>query len=202
MKRLMRIFNNGIFDENPVLIIMIGLCSVLAVSTTLINALGMTLAFSFVLIGSEVISSLLRKVTPNTLRVPIFLIVIGSFTTIMSLLLEAYLPSLNKSLGIFIPLVVVNCIIIGRVEAFAYKKGVIESLFDSLGMSVGYGIVICSIGALREVLGNGTILGFSVFGPNFKPALFFIFPPGAFFAIGLEIAILKRFLSKKSKSEA
>jgi Na+-translocating ferredoxin:NAD+ oxidoreductase subunit E len=202
MKRLMKIFNNGIFDENPVLIIMVGLCSVLAVSTSLINALGMTLAFSFVLIGSEVISSLLRKVTPNTLRVPIFLIVIGSFTTIMSLLLEAYLPSLNKSLGIFIPLVVVNCIIIGRVEAFAYKKSVIESFFDSLGMSVGYGIVICSIGVLREVLGNGTILGFTVFGPNFKPALFFILPPGAFFAIGLEIAILKRFLSKKSRSEA
>jgi len=199
MRNLINIFKNGIIKENPVLIIMLGLCSILAVSTSVINALGMTLAFSFVLIGSELTISLIRKSIPKTLRVPIFIVVIGSFTTIMSLLLQAFLPDLNKALGIFIPLVVVNCIIIGRVEAFASKRSVIESLFDALGMSLGYGIVIVSIGAIREILGNGTILGYQVFGPNYNPALFFILPPGAFLVIGIEIAIINKILAKPKK---
>ncbi len=199
MKNLINIFKNGILKENPVLIIMLGLCSILAVSTSVVNALGMTLAFSFVLIGSELTISLIRKFIPKTLRVPIFIVVIGSFTTIMSLLLQAYLPDLNKALGIFIPLVVVNCIIIGRVEAFASKRSVIESLFDALGMSVGYGIVIVSIGAIREILGNGTILGYQIFGSNYNPALFFILPPGAFLVIGIEIAIINKILAKPKK---
>lgn len=199
MRNLINIFKNGIIKENPVLIIMLGLCSILAVSTSVVNALGMTLAFSFVLIGSELTISLIRKFIPKTLRVPIFIVVIGSFTTIMSLLLQAFLPDLNKALGIFIPLVVVNCIIIGRVEAFASKRSVIESLFDALGMSVGYGIVIVSIGAIREILGNGTILGYQVFGPNYNPALFFILPPGAFLVIGIEIAIINKILAKPKK---
>ena len=199
MKNLINIFKNGILKENPVLIIMLGLCSILAVSTSVVNALGMTLAFSFVLIGSELTISLIRKSIPKTLRVPIFIVVIGSFTTIMSLLLQAFLPDLNKALGIFIPLVVVNCIIIGRVEAFASKRSVIESLFDALGMSVGYGIVIVSIGAIREILGNGTILGYQIFGSNYNPALFFILPPGAFLVIGIEIAIINKILAKPKK---
>ncbi|MBP8707961.1 MAG: electron transport complex subunit E [Caldisericia bacterium] len=199
MKNLINIFKNGILKENPVLIIMLGLCSILAVSTSVVNALGMTLAFSFVLIGSELTISLIRKFIPKTLRVPIFIVVIGSFTTIMSLLLQAFLPDLNKALGIFIPLVVVNCIIIGRVEAFASKRSVIESLFDALGMSVGYGIVIVSIGAIREILGNGTILGYQIFGSNYNPALFFILPPGAFLVIGIEIAIINKILAKPKK---
>ena len=199
MRNLINIFKNGIIKENPVLIIMLGLCSILAVSTSVVNALGMTLAFSFVLIGSELTISLIRKFIPKTLRVPIFIVVIGSFTTIMSLLLQAYLPDLNKALGIFIPLVVVNCIIIGRVEAFASKRSVIESLFDALGMSVGYGIVIVSIGAIREILGNGTILGYQIFGSNYNPALFFILPPGAFLVIGIEIAIINKILAKPKK---
>lgn len=199
MRNLINIFKNGIIKENPVLIIMLGLCSILAVSTSVVNALGMTLAFSFVLIGSELTISLIRKSIPKTLRVPIFIVVIGSFTTIMSLLLQAYLPDLNKALGIFIPLVVVNCIIIGRVEAFASKRSVIESLFDALGMSVGYGIVIVSIGAIREILGNGTILGYQIFGSNYNPALFFILPPGAFLVIGIEIAIINKILAKPKK---
>lgn len=199
MRNLINIFKNGIIKENPVLIIMLGLCSILAVSTSVVNALGMTLAFSFVLIGSELTISLIRKSIPKTLRVPIFIVVIGSFTTIMSLLLQAFLPDLNKALGIFIPLVVVNCIIIGRVEAFASKRSVIESLFDALGMSVGYGIVIVSIGAIREILGNGTILGYQIFGSNYNPALFFILPPGAFLVIGIEIAIINKILAKPKK---
>ena len=199
MRNLINIFKNGIIKENPVLIIMLGLCSILAVSTSVVNALGMTLAFSFVLIGSELTISLIRKFIPKTLRVPIFIVVIGSFTTIMSLLLQAFLPDLNKALGIFIPLVVVNCIIIGRVEAFASKRSVIESLFDALGMSVGYGIVIVSIGAIREILGSGTILGYQIFGSNYNPALFFILPPGAFLVIGIEIAIINKILAKPKK---
>jgi len=202
MKNFYKIFINGIFKENPVLIIMLGLCSVLAVSTSLINSIGMTLAFSFVLIGSEILTSLLRPITPDSLRVPIFIVVIGTFTTIMSLLLQAYMPALNKSLGIFIPLVVVNCIIIGRVEAFSSKRNIVDSITDSIGMSVGYGIVICSIGFIRELLGNGTVFGYPVFGPNFKPCLFFILPPGAFLVIGIEIALLKKYLSVRPNRKA
>ncbi len=202
MKNLLEVFKIGVFKENPVLILMLGLCSVLAVSTSVVNAAGMTLAFSFVLIGSEVTISIMRNVIPKTLRVRIFIVVRGSFTTIMSLLLQAFLPDLNKALGIFIPLVVVNCIIIGRVEAFASKKSLSESIFDALGMGFGYGIIIISIGAIRELLGSGTILGYPVFGSNYKAALFFILPPGAFLVIGIEIAILNKVLSvSKRKRE-
>jgi len=201
MRNLIDILKNGILKENPVLIIMLGLCSILAVSTSVINALGMTLAYSFVLIGSEITISLMRNFIPKTLRVPIFIVVIGSFTTIMSLLLQTFLPDLNKALGIFIPLVVVNCIIIGRVEAFSSKRTVAESIFDALGMSLGYGVVIVSIGAIRELLGSGTLLGFQIFGLSYKPALFFILPPGAFLTIGVEIAILNKILSKPKKKE-
>lgn len=199
MNNLLDIFKKGLFKENPVFVLMLGLCSVLAVSTTIVNAAGMTLAFLFVLLGSEVTISLIRNFIPKTLRVPIFIVVIGSFTTIMSLLLQAFLPDLNKSLGIFIPLVVVNCIIIGRVEAFSSKKGLLESIFDALGMGFGYGIAIISIAAIRELIGSGTLLGYPIFGPNYKGALFFILPPGAFLVIGIEIAILNKILSISKK---
>lgn len=196
MNKYADIFWRGIFKENPVLILMIGLCSVLAVSVTVVNALGMLAAFSFVMIGSELVVSAIRKWIPDSLRIPIFIIAIGTFTTIIQFLLAAYLPSLDKSLGVFVPLIVVNCIIIGRVEAFSYKHTVFESLIDSVGMSLGYGLVIVSIAAIREVLGSGTILGYAVFSASFKPVLFFILPPGAFFVIGIEIAILNYFLKK------
>jgi electron transport complex protein RnfE len=196
MNKYTDIFFRGIFKENPVLILMIGLCSVLAVSVTVVNALGMLASFSFVMIGSELVISAIRKWIPDSLRIPIFIIAIGTFTTMIQFLLAAYLPALDKSLGVFVPLIVVNCIIIGRVEAFSYKHTVFESLIDSVGMSLGYGLVIVSIAAIREVLGSGTILGHMIFASSFKPVLFFILPPGAFFVIGLEIAILNYFLKK------
>ena len=202
MKEYKEIFLRGLFKENPVLILMIGLCSVLAVSITVINALGMLAAFSFVMIGSELVVSSIRKWIPGSLRIPIFIIAIGTFTTIIQFLLAAYLPSLDKSLGVFVPLIVVNCIIIGRVEAFSFKHSVLESLVDSIGMSLGYGLVIVSIAAIREVLGSGTFLGISIFSQSFKPILFFILPPGAFFVIGIEIAILNYFLRKTEQRGA
>jgi Na+-translocating ferredoxin:NAD+ oxidoreductase subunit E len=202
MNKYTDIFFRGIFKENPVLILMIGLCSVLAVSVTVVNALGMLASFSFVMIGSELVISAIRKWIPPSLRIPIFIIAIGTFTTLIQFILAAYLPSLDKSLGVFVPLIVVNCIIIGRVEAFSYKHTVFESLIDSVGMSLGYGIVIVSIAAIREVLGSGTIMGHMVFSTNFKPVLFFILPPGAFFVIGIEIALLNFFLKKMESKGA
>jgi len=201
MTNLKQVFLRGILQDNPVLILMIGLCSVLAVSVTTVNAIGMTLAYSFVLIGSELTISAIRNVIPKTLRIPIFIITIGTFTTIIQLLVKAYSPSLDKSLGIFIPLIVVNCIIIGRVEAFSSKNNILSSLVDSLGMSVGYGIVIISIAFIRELLGSGSVFGFPIYPPFIKPMLIFVLPPGAFFIIGIEIAILnainKRFVKSK-----
>lgn len=204
MKSLVSIFNRGLLKENPVFILMLGLCSVLAVSVSVVNAIGMTLAYSFVLICSELTISSCRKWIPRSLRVPIFILTIASFVTILGLIMKAYFPDLDKALGIFIPLIVVNCIIIGRVEAFAYRKSVIESLFDSLGMSAGYGIAIIAIAMVREMFGNGSLFDIPLFGANFQPALILILPPGAFLVIGIEIAIvnalLKRIESKGGKS--
>ncbi|MDD4663052.1 MAG: electron transport complex subunit RsxE [Caldisericia bacterium] len=201
MINLKQVFLRGVLQDNPVLILMIGLCSVLAVSVTTVNAIGMTVAYSFVLIGSELTISAIRNVIPKTLRIPIFIIAIGTFTTIIQLIVKAYSPSLDKSLGIFIPLIVVNCIIIGRVEAFSSKNTVLASLVDSLGMSIGYGIVIISIAFIRELLGSGTIFGFSVYPPFIKPMLIFVLPPGAFFIIGIEIAILSAINKRLAKSK-
>lgn len=196
MKSLLSIFNRGLLKENPVFILMLGLCSVLAVSVSVVNAIGMTLAYSFVLICSELTISSCRKWIPKSLRVPIFILTIATFVTILGLVMKAYFPDLDKALGIFIPLIVVNCIITGRVEAFAYRKNVMESLFDSLGMSAGYGIAIIAIAVVREILGNGTLFDIPLFGAQFQPALILILPPGAFLIIGLEIAIVNAILKK------
>ena len=189
----------GLIKENPVFVLMLGLCSVLAVSVSVVNALGMTLAFTFVTILSEITISILRKWIPKSLRIPIFIVVIASFVTILQFLLQAYLPSLNKALGIFIPLIVVNCIIIGRIESFASKKPVFESILDGLGISLGYGIAIVCIAIVREILGNGTILGFPILGSSYEPALMFILPPGAFLVIGIEIGIMNHITKKASR---
>ncbi|MDD4615387.1 MAG: Rnf-Nqr domain containing protein, partial [Caldisericia bacterium] len=151
---------------------------------------------------SEVTISVLRKWIPKSLRIPIFIVIIASFVTILQFLLQAYFPSLNKALGIFIPLIVVNCIIIGRIESFASKKPVFDSILDGLGISLGYGIAILSIAIVREILGNGTILGYSLFGTSFEPALMFILPPGAFLVIGIEIGIINHVSKKASRKEA
>ncbi len=188
MKNLWKVFKAGLVFENPLLILMIGLCSALAVTSNVSNGVGMGLAMTFVLLFSEIIVSGFRKVIPSSVRMPIFLIIIGAFTTIVDLTMKAYLPELSKSMGVFIPLIVVNCIIMGRVEAFSYKQKVLPAIFDALGMGLGYTWVLVGMSALRELLGNGTFAGIQVMPESYKPILFFILPPGGFLIFGLFIS--------------
>lgn len=188
MKKYLNIFTNGLIRENPLLVIMIGLCSSLAVTTSLANGFAMGLAMTFVLLMSEIIISLFRKLIPDSIRIPIFIIVIASFTTIVDLLMKAYLPALSESMGVFIPLIVVNCIIMGRVESFASKRTVGESILDALGMGLGYLWVLCGISLVRELLGSGTLLGLSIIPESYTMA-FFSRAPGGFFVFGMFIAV-------------
>ncbi|HWR11228.1 MAG TPA: electron transport complex subunit E [Rectinemataceae bacterium] len=188
MKNLWKVFKAGLVFENPLLILMIGLCSALAVTSNVSNGIGMGLAMTFVLLFSEIIVSVFRKQIPSSVRMPIFLIIIGAFTTIVDLTMKAYLPELSKSMGVFIPLIVVNCIIMGRVEAFSYRQKVLPAIFDALGMGLGYTWVLVGMSALRELLGNGTFAGIQVMPESYKPILFFILPPGGFLIFGLFIA--------------
>lgn len=189
MKRLFGIFANGLIVENPLFIIMIGLCSSMAVTTTVANGIGMGVALTFVLVMSELIISLFRNLIPDSIRMPIFLIVIAAFTTIMDLEMKAYFPALSKSMGVFIPLVVVNCIVMGRVEAYSSKQPVLDSIFDGLGMGLGYTWVLVALAVVRELLGNGTLLGFQIMPASFQPMIFFILPPGGFLVFSLWMAL-------------
>ena len=188
MKKYLNIFTNGLIRENPLLVIMIGLCSSLAVTTSLANGFAMGLAMTFVLLMSEIIISLFRKLIPDSIRIPIFIIVIASFTTIVDLLMKAYLPALSEAMGVFIPLIVVNCIIMGRVESFASKRTVGESILDALGMGLGYLWVLCGISFVRELLGSGTLLGLTIIPESYTMA-FFSRAPGGFFVFGMFIAV-------------
>lgn len=204
MKRLWKIFKQGLVFENPLLMLMIGLCSALAVTTSVSNAVGMGLAMSFVLLFSEIIISAFRKVIPNSLRMPIFIIIIAAFTTIIDLVMQAYFPELSKSMGVFIPLIVVNCIIMGRVEAFAYKQKVMDAIADSFGMGLGYTWVMVGIAAIREVLGNGTFAGIQVMPESYQPILFFTMSPGGFLVFALFISFniwLKGKMQKAAKAK-
>ncbi len=189
MKRLTRIFLDGIIKDNPLLMLMIGLCSALAVTTSTANGIGMGLAMTFVLLMSEIVISLFRKLIPDSVRMPIFIIVIAAFTTIIDYVLKAYFPDLSKAMGVFIPLIVVNCIIMGRVEAFASKRPVIDVVFDSIGMGLGYTWVLVGIAVLREVLGSGTILSVQVMPESYQPILFFTLPAGGFLVFALFISL-------------
>lgn len=182
-------FLNGLVNENPLLILMIGLCSALAVTTSVANGLGMGLGMTFVLVCSEVVISLFRKLIPDSVRIPIFIIVIAAFTTIVQLVLEAYIPALAAALGVFLPLIVVNCIIMGRVEAFSYKQPVGLCFADGLGMGLGYTWVLLAISAVREILGAGAICGIPIPGINDSPVLFFALPPGGFVVFGLYVSL-------------
>jgi electron transport complex protein RnfE len=186
---LFRIFANGLIRENPLLILMIGLCSSLAVTTSVDNGIGMGLSMTFVLLMSELVISAFRKLIPDSIRIPIFIIVIAAFTTVIDYVLKAWFPGLSKAMGVFIPLIVVNCIIMGRVEGFASKRPLRDCLADSLGMGLGYTWVLAGIALVRELLGNGTILNFQVMPLNYQPVLFFVLPPGGFFIFALFIAL-------------
>lgn len=197
MKRLLRPLINGILKENPILVLMIGLCPTLAVSSAAMNGIYMGLAATFVLVGSNLIISLIRKIVPDQIRIPIFITIIATFATIVDMVMHAYAPDMYKILGIFIPLIVVNCIILGRAEAFAYHNGVIESIGDGIGMGLGFTLILLVLGGIRELLGNGTLFGLQVMPPSYKPVLLMILPPGAFLTIGFLQAI-QRYRGGKS----
>lgn len=186
-----REFAKGIWEKNPILILGIGMCPTLAVSTSVSNALWMTLAATFVLIFSNIIVSLVKSVVPSHIRIPIFIAIIATFVIIVELTLKAFQPDIYKSLGIFIPLIVVNCIILGRAEAFASKNSVFLSIADGIGMGLGFTLALLMIGSVRELLGNGTILGYHLLGGSYVPILVMILPPGAFLTYGTLTAVVK-----------
>jgi len=180
-----KVFVRGLWEEVPVFRLLLGLCPTLAVTTSMINGLGMGLATTFVLIGSNVVVSMIRKAIPGKIRIPAFIVVIASFVTVVDLLMHGYTPALHKALGIFIPLIVVNCIILGRSEAFASKNGVVYSFLDGLGMGLGFTMALMVLGGVREILGSGSLAGLPVAPESFRPVLLFILPPGGFIAYGL-----------------
>jgi electron transport complex protein RnfE len=188
-KPLLNIFTNGLIRENPLLILMIGLCPSLAVTTSVANGIGMGLSMTFVLLMSEIVISLFKKLIPDSIRIPIFIIVVASFTTVIDYTLKAWFPELSKAMGIFIPLIVVNCIIMGRVEGFASKKPVGEAGLDALGMGLGFTWVLVAIAAVRELFGNGTILDHQIMPAGYQPILFFVLAPGGFFVFALVISL-------------
>jgi electron transport complex protein RnfE len=188
MKRLFKIFTNGLVKENPLLMLMIGLCSSLAVTTSVANGIGMGLSMTFVILMSEIVISLFRKLIPGSIRIPVFIIIIAAFTTVIDYVLKAYFPDLSKAMGVFIPLIVVNCIIMGRVEGFASKRPVGDVIFDALGMGLGYTWVLVGISLIRELLGSGAVLGIQAL-PDGYQILFFVLPPGGFFVFALFIAL-------------
>ncbi len=194
---MLKIIKNGIIDENPIFAQLLGMCSTLAVTTSLKNGIGMGLSVTFVLILSNVLISLLRKIIPQKIRIAAYVVIIATFVTIVDLLLKAYIPSLSDSLGIFIPLIVVNCIILARAEAFASKNGVIKSACDGLGMGLGFTIALCIISTVREILGNGSILDIPL---GIKtPAIAMILPPGGFLTLGIILGLMNVYKQRKGE---
>lgn len=186
----------GFFKENPVFVLLLGCCPTLATTTSAINGLSMGLATTFVLILSNMCISLLKNFIPNKVHIPCYIVVIASFVTVLQLLMQAYLPSIYETLGLFIPLIVVNCIVLGRAEAFACKNGIGASAIDGISMGLGYSMALTILGSIREILGSGSIFGWKFIGGD--AILVFVLAPGAFIAMGYLIAIMNRLL-KKSK---
>ncbi len=193
---------NGIIKENPTFVMMLGMCPTLAVTTSAMNGLGMGLTTMVILAMSNLIISMLRKVIPDDVRVPAFIVIVASFVTIVQFLLQAYIPSLNESLGLYIPLIVVNCIILGRAEAYASKNPLIASLFDGIGMGLGFTVGLTSIGLVRELIGSGKIFGAAVLPASYEPVSIFVMAPGAFFVLALLTGLqnkVKLNMAKKGK---
>jgi len=198
MKGLWKEFAKGLIKENPIFVLVLGMCPTLAVTTSAENGLGMGVAATAVLLGSNIVISMLRKVIPDKVRIPAYITVIAGFVTIVELLLKAYLPSLDKQLGIFIPLIVVNCIILARAEMFASKNGVVPSIADALGMGLGFTLSLFILGSVREVLGAGQILGFDITGGAVQPATAFILPAGGFLVLGILMGLFNKLTNKKT----
>ena len=184
----------GILKENPILVIMLGLCGALACSTSASDAFGMGLAFSFVMFCSNIVVAIIRKIVPAQVRIPVFITVISTFVTIVDYALKAYFPALSQSLGVFVPLIVVNCIVMGRAEAFSSKNTVMASLMDGIGMGIGFTLIITLLGMTRELLGNGTLFGAQIMPVAYQPFMIFILPPGAFLVIGFFLAIHRKIM--------
>jgi electron transport complex protein RnfE len=185
-------FINGLWKENPSVVLVLGTCPALAVTTEAFNGMGMGLATTFVLLSSNFLISLLKNLIPDKVRIAAFIIVIATFVTIVDLTMKAFVPALYQTLGIFIPLIVVNCIILGRAEAFAQKNTVLPAILDGLGMGIGFTLALTIMGGFREMLGSGSIFGWRFVGENAKTMLLFIMPPGAFFTYGYMIALTNR----------
>ena len=196
-----RIFN-GLVKENPTFVLMLGMCPTLAVTTSAINGIGMGLSTTAVLVMSNMLISMLRKIIPDSVRMPAFIVVVASFVTIVDFLLEGFVPSLYDSLGLYIPLIVVNCIILGRAESYASKNPVLPSIFDGLGMGLGFTVGLTCIGIVRELSGSGMVFGVQVLPDSYVPITIFILAPGAFFVLACLVALqnkVKRNLAKKGK---
>lgn len=194
------VFFDGIFKNNPVIVQLVGLCSVLAITTTVVNAIGMGAAVTFVLLGSNIVVSLLRNFIPDKVRIPSYIVIIATFVTIVKMMMEAYLPALNQALGIFIPLIVVNCIILARAESFASKRTVVESIVDALGQSAGYTLSVVVLAAIRELFGSGTLMGARIIPEQFVIGVF-TQAPGAYIILGIMIGVFNIILTRSKNKE-
>lgn len=192
------VFVNGIFNENPLFRLVLGTCPTIAVTSNATNGLGMGLAATFVLLGSNVVISMLRNFIPNKVRIPAFIVVICTFVTMVQMLMQAFVPPLYEALGIFIPLIVVNCIILARAEAFASKNSVARSALDGLGMGLGFTLGLILIGSIRELIGNGTIFNYNIMGASYQPMLLLVLAPGGFIVYGLCLGIINAISEKCS----
>lgn len=190
--------SKGLIKENPMFVLVLGTCPTLAVSTSVINALGMGAAATFVLICSNMIISMIKGIVPGSIRIPIYIVVIAAFVSMVDMSMAAFLPGLHKALGIFIPLIVVNCIILGRAEAFASKNNVLSSMADGLGMGLGFTLALTVVATFREILGSGSWLGFQVMPNSYEPMLVAILAPGAFFTLGFLMALMNMLKEKRT----
>ena len=200
-KSIGAIIRNGLLDENPTFRLVLGTCPTLAVTTSASNGLGMGLAATFVLVFSNLVISLLRNFIPDNVRIPSFIVVISTFVTIVQMIIKAFLPALNDSLGLFIPLIVVNCIILARAEAFASKNGPVASMADGLGMGLGFTVALTLIGSIREFIGRGSIFNYHLLGTAYEPMLLILMPAGGFLMFGLILGIVNAITAKHSKKK-
>lgn len=198
MKDMIRIFKNGVLDENPTFRMVLGTCPTLAITTAASNGIGMGLAVTFVLVFSNLVISLLRKAIPDEIRIPAFIVVIATFVTIVQLVIKAFLPALDESLGLFIPLIVVNCIIFARAESFAFKNPPLASIMDGFGMGIGFTWAITFISSIREILGAGTWFGAQIMPASFEPMAILVRPAGGFIIYGLAIVLMNAVMPKKA----
>ena len=192
-----KILNNGIIKENPTFVLLLGMCPTLATTTSAINGMSMGLATMAILICTNFVISCIKSITPDKVRIPVFVVVIAAFVTVLQMVIKAYLPDIDKSLGIFIPLIVVNCIILGRAEAYACKNSPLASIFDGIGIGIGFTMALTLLGSVREIFGAGSCFGFTLL-PESTNILLFVLPPGAFISLGFLIAIMNR-LNGKTK---